>query len=62
MARRSILTPKTRQELFGIPADPERLARFYTLNREDHHLIRTRRRNENRLGLGIHIALLRHPG
>lgn len=32
------------------------------LNREDHDLIRTRRRHENRLGLAVHIAQLRHPG
>ncbi|PHQ82079.1 MAG: transposase [Thalassobium sp.] len=62
MARRSLLTARTRQELFGIPEDPKQLTRFYTLSRNDHGLIRTRRRDENRLGLAIHIALLRHPG
>lgn len=62
MARRSLLAAKTRHELFGIPEDPKQLVRFYTLSREDHGLIRTRRRDENRLGLTIHIALLRHPG
>lgn len=62
MARRSLLTAKNRQELFGIPEGPKQLTRFHTLSREDHDLIRTRRRDENRLGLAIHIALLRHPG
>lgn len=62
MPRRSILTAKTRHQLFGIPEDPEQLTRFYTLTREDHDLIRTWRRDENRLGLAVHIALLRHPG
>ena len=62
MARRSLLTAKTRHRLFGIPEEPEQLVRFYTLTREDHELIRTRRRDENRLGLAVHIALLRHPG
>ena len=62
MAKRSLLTAKTRHQLFGIPEDPEQLTRFYMLNREDHDLIRTRRRDENRLGLAVHIALLRHPG
>ncbi len=62
MARRSLLTSSTRHDLFGIPEDPEHLVRYYTLNREDHDLIRTRRRDENRLGLALHIALLRHPG
>lgn len=40
MARRSLLTSKTRQELFGIPEGPKQLTRFYTLSREDHGLIR----------------------
>ena len=62
MARRSLLTSSTRHDLFGISEDPEHLVRYYTLNREDHDLIRTRRRDENRLGLALHIALLRHPG
>ncbi|MFV1590621.1 Tn3 family transposase [Phaeobacter sp. JH20_39] len=56
------MTAKTRHQLFGIPEDPEQLTRFYTLTREDHDLIRTRRRDENRLGLAVHVALLRHPG
>lgn len=62
MVRRSLLTSSTRHDLFGISEDPEHLVRYYTLNREDHDLIRTRRRDENRLGLALHIALLRHPG
>jgi len=62
MVRRSLLTSSNCQDIFGISDDPEHLVRYYTLGREDHALIRTRRRDENRLGLALHIALLRHPG
>ena len=62
MARQSLLTAETRQELFGLPEGPKQLMRFYTLSWDDHGLSRSWRRNENRLGLAIHVALLRHPG
>ena len=38
------------------------LERNYLLVDDDLDLIGTRRRPENRLGLALHIALLRHPG
>ena len=62
MARRSLLTLSSRQELFGIPDDQVHLLRYYVLSREDIDLIRTRRRDQNRLGLAVHISLLRYPG
>ncbi|MCY4179384.1 MAG: DUF4158 domain-containing protein [Litoreibacter sp.] len=36
--------------------------RPYLLSPSDLELIRTRRRDENRFGLAVHISLLRHPG
>ena len=46
----------------GIPSDIASLERNYLLADEDLELIGTRRRPENRLGLALHISLLRHPG
>ena len=58
---RKILSSHARSELFEVPTDSEALLRHYLLNGEDIDLISTRRRTENRLGLAVHIALLRHP-
>lgn len=62
MARRRFLSSSTREILFGIPSDTASLERFYVLSDEDLALVRSRRNPENRLGLAIHLALLRHPG
>ena len=51
-----------REALLGTPSDIASLERNYLLADEDQDLIGTRRRAENRLGLAVHIALLRHPG
>ena len=51
-----------REALLGIPSDIASLERNYLLADEDLDLIGTCRRPENRLGLALHIALLRHPG
>ena len=62
MAPRRLLPPSVRDTLLGIPSDTASLERNYVLADEDLELIGTRRRAANRLGLAIHIALLRHPG
>ena len=62
MASRRLLPPSVRDTLLGIPSDTVSLERNYVLADEDLELIGTRRRAANRLGLAIHIALLRHPG
>jgi hypothetical protein len=62
MPRRSLLSARARADLFDIPADPDGLIRHYLLLPSDLDLIRTRRRDENRLGLAVHFSLLRHPG
>lgn len=61
MARR-LLSAKSRTALFDIPTSAEALSRYYLLSSNDHDLIRSRRGAGNRLGLAVHIALLRHPG
>ena len=60
MASRRLVSASTRETLFGIPSDTASLERNYVLADDDLDLICTRRSAENRLGLAIHIALLRH--
>ena len=62
MALRRLVSASARETLFGIPSDTASLERNYVLADDDLDLICTRRSAENRLGLAIHIALLRHPG
>ena len=62
MASRRLVPASVREALLGIPSDISSLERNYLLADDDLDLIGTRRRPENRLGLALHIALLRHPG
>ena len=62
MASRRLVPAAAREALLGIPSDTASLERNYLLADEGLDLIGTRRRPENRLGLAIHNALLRHPG
>ena len=62
MSRRSLLSNASREALVRIPIEPDELARRYLLTPADHDLVRTRRRPENRLGLAVHVSLLRFPG
>ena len=62
MASRRLVPASVREALLGIPSDIASLERNYLLADDDLDLIGTRRRRENRLGLALHIALLRHPG
>ena len=62
MSSRRLVPGSVREALLGIPSDIASLERNHLLADEDLALIGTRRRPENRLGLALHIALLRHPG
>jgi hypothetical protein len=62
MARRPLLTDEERQLFFGVPGDPDALARHYTFTRSDQDLVAGRRGAANRLGFAVQLALLRHPG
>ncbi len=59
---RRLLSQTARAALPRVPEDLNDLVRLYLLTPEDHALIRTRRRPENRLGPAVHIAPLRYPG
>ena len=62
MARRQLLTNEERQALLGIPLDPDGMARRFTLSRADQDLVAGRRRDTNRIGFAVQLALLRYPG
>jgi len=62
MAHRQLLTNEERQALFGIPLDPDGMARRSTLSRADQNLVAGRRRDTNRIGFAVQLALLRYPG
>ena len=62
MAHRQLLTGEERQALLGIPLDADSMARCFTLSRADRHLVAARRRDANRIGFAVQLALLRHPG
>jgi hypothetical protein len=62
MARRPLLTDEERRLFFGIPDDPDGLARQYTFTRSDQDLVAGRRGAANQLGFAVQLALLRHPG
>src|SRR5215469_17036568 len=62
MARRPLLTDEERRLLFGVPGDPDALARHYTFTRSDQDLVASRRGDTNRLGFAVQLALLSHPG
>lgn len=62
MAKRELLTDAEREQLLGIPTERDDLARLYTFEPTDIDLIRLRREDRNRLGIGLQLALFRHPG
>jgi TnpA family transposase len=62
VARCELLTDEERRALFGIPDDPDGLARCFTLSRADRDLVAARRGDASRLGCAVQLALLRHPG
>lgn len=57
-----LLSDAERAALFGIPTDPDELARRFTLEKPDLDLIGQRRHDRNRLGMALQFVLIRHPG
>ncbi|PEK99420.1 DDE transposase [Bacillus toyonensis] len=63
MARgRELLTPEQRQAFMQIPEDEWVLGTYYTFSRRDLEIINKRRKEENRLGFAVQLAILRYPG
>lgn len=59
---RELLTPDQRKALMHIPEDEWILGTYYTFSKRDLEIINKRRREENRLGFAIQLAVLRYPG
>ena len=59
---RELLTPEQRQTLMQIPEDEWVLGTYYTFSKRDLEIINKRRREENRLGFAVQLAVLRYPG
>jgi TnpA family transposase len=59
---RELLTPEQRQTLLQIPEDEWVLGTYYTFSKRDLEMINKRRREENRLGFAVQLAILRYPG
>jgi TnpA family transposase len=62
MARRTLLSAEQRTRLFGIPTEASKMAKHYLLSADDLALVRTKRRDSNRLGFAVQLCVLRHPG
>ena len=59
---RELLTPEQRHALIQIPEDDWVLGTYYTFSKRDLEIINKRRREENRLGFAVQLAVLRYPG
>ncbi len=59
---RELLTPDQRMALMQIPEDEWVMGTYYTFSKGDLEIINKRRREENRLGFAIQLAVLRYPG
>lgn len=59
-----LLTDDQRLELMNIPQNISEydIAKFYTFSTDDIKIINKHRRNYNRLGFAVQLALLRNPG
>ncbi len=63
MARgRELPTPEQRQAFMQIPEDEWVLGTYYTFSKRDLDIINKRRREENRLGFVVPLAILRDSG
>ncbi|AMR88290.1 Tn3 family transposase [Bacillus thuringiensis] len=59
---RELLTPEQRQAFMQISEDEWVLGTYYTFSKRDLEIINKRRREENRLGFAVQLAILRYPG
>jgi TnpA family transposase len=59
---RELLTPEQRQSFMQIPEDEWILGTYFTFSKRDLEIVNKRRRDENRLGFAIQLAVLRYPG
>ena len=59
---RELLTLEQRENFMKIPEEDWALGSYYTFSKEDLELINKHRRDENKLGFAVQLAVLRFPG
>ena len=59
---RELLTLEQRQDFMQIPEDEWILGTYFTFSKRDLEIVNKRRREENRLGFAVQVAVLRYPG
>ena len=59
---RELLTPEQRKAFMQIPEDEWILGTYFTFSKRDLEIVNKRRRDENRLGFALQLAVLRYPG
>ena len=59
---RELLTLEQRQDFMQIPEDEWILGTYFTFSKRDLEIVNKRRREENRLGFAVQLAVLRCPG
>ncbi|MBE7145332.1 MULTISPECIES: Tn3 family transposase [Bacillus cereus group] len=59
---RELLTLEQRQDFMQIPEDEWILGAYFTFSKRDLEIVNKRRREENRLGFAVQLAVLRYPG
>lgn len=59
---KELLTAEQRQEWLTPPNGEWELATYYTFSQHDLEIINRHRRDYNRLGFAVQLALLRYPG
>lgn len=63
MRGKELLTLEQRQEFIQIPSDSDwDLGTYYTFSSHDLYIINKHRRDHNRLGFAVQLAVLRYPG
>lgn len=58
---RELLTPEQRQAFMQIPEDEWILGTYFTFSKRDLEIVNKRRKEENRLGFAVQLAVLRYP-
>jgi TnpA family transposase len=60
---KELLTLEQREEFMHIPSDDDwDLGAYYTFSQHDLDIINKHRREHNRLGFAVQLAILRYPG
>ena len=59
---RELLTLEQRENFMKIPEEDWALGSYYTFSKEDLELINKHRRDENKLGFAVQLAVLGFPG